>query len=98
MSSEAGIRQRRSQEGDDEGTEVGNNSGSEDRREDRPDEKQQGDAEKGAEQGPPQPVGFWHPALKHVRHEAMWKWLLTTVVLMCFILSVLSICAFGLVA
>jgi hypothetical protein len=26
----------------------------------------------------PQPVGFWHPALKHVRHEAMLKWLLTS--------------------
>lgn len=98
MSSEAGIRQRHSHEADDERTEVGNNSSSEDRREGTQDEKQQGDAEKGEEQGPPQPVGFWHPALKHVRHEAMWKWLLTTVVLMCFILSVLSICAFSLVA
>ncbi|KAF2423636.1 hypothetical protein EJ08DRAFT_618392 [Tothia fuscella] len=53
-------------------------------------------AEKGAENGKkdpesPQPVGFWDPRLKAVRHEAFKKWLLTTVVLMAFILSVLSI-------
>ncbi|KAF1990753.1 hypothetical protein K402DRAFT_410194 [Aulographum hederae CBS 113979] len=51
------------------------------------------DSEKGGakEDGPPTPVGFWDPKLKHIRHESMSKWLLTTVVLMCFILSVLSI-------
>lgn len=37
------------------------------------------------------PVSFWDPALAHVRKEAMLKWLLTTVVLMAFILGVLSI-------
>lgn len=47
--------------------------------------------EKG-EEGPPAPVGFWHPSLKHVRREAFSKWLLTTVVLMFFIMGVLSIC------
>ncbi|KAF2083925.1 MNNG and nitrosoguanidine resistance protein [Saccharata proteae CBS 121410] len=48
--------------------------------------------EKGSEDsGPPQPVGFWDPRLKHVRLEAMRKWVYTTVVLMAFILSVLSI-------
>ena len=42
--------------------------------------------------GPPAPVGFWDPRLKHVRREAFSKWLLTTVVLMAFIMAVLSIC------
>ena len=39
----------------------------------------------------PKPVGFWHPSLKHVRHEAMTKWTITTAILMVFILGVLSI-------
>ena len=47
--------------------------------------------EKGSD-GPPAPVGFWHPSLKHVRREAISKWLLTTAVLMFFIVGVLSIC------
>jgi len=47
--------------------------------------------EKGVEQSP-KPVGFWSPKLKHVRQESFRKWLLTTVVLMVFILAVLSIC------
>lgn len=34
--------------------------------------------EEGGEDQPPQPVGFWDPKLKHVRHEAMGKWLLTS--------------------
>jgi hypothetical protein len=38
-----------------------------------------------------QPVGFWNPALKHVRNRALAKWILTTAILMAFILSVLSI-------
>lgn len=50
---------------------------------DNQDEEQQG--------GPPAPVGFWDPRLKHVRHEAMLKWTITTAVLMAFILGVLSI-------
>lgn len=36
-------------------------------------------------------VGFWHPSLKHVRREAASKWILTTTILMAFILGVLSI-------
>ncbi|KAK3050646.1 hypothetical protein LTS18_012554, partial [Coniosporium uncinatum] len=49
------------------------------------------DTENDGEDAKPQAVGFWHPALKPVRNEAMLKWLLTTVVLMAFILSVLTI-------
>ncbi|KAL9097055.1 MAG: hypothetical protein Q9165_001019 [Trypethelium subeluteriae] len=37
------------------------------------------------------PVGFWDSRLKHVRREAFSKWLLTTVVLMAFIMAILSI-------
>jgi hypothetical protein len=33
----------------------------------------------GKDGGPPIPVGFWHPKLKAVRHEAFKKWLLTSV-------------------
>jgi hypothetical protein len=51
--------------------------------EDHKDEEQQS--------GPPPAVGFWHPKLKHVRHEAMIKWTITTGFLMAFILAVLSI-------
>jgi len=36
------------------------------------------DTEKDGEDAKPQPVGFWHPALKSVRNEAMLKWLLTS--------------------
>lgn len=42
--------------------------------------------------GPPKPVGFLDPRMKHVRRSVAGKWLLTTVVLMIFILGVLSIC------
>lgn len=41
--------------------------------------------------GLPRPVGFWDPRLKYVRREAMLKWLVTTTILMTFILAVLSI-------
>ena len=40
---------------------------------------------------PPEPVGFWDPRLKHVRKEAMLKWMLTTAFLMAFIIGILSI-------
>ena len=36
-------------------------------------------------------VGFFHPSLKHVRREAVGKWILTTAILMAFILGILSI-------
>jgi fumarate reductase subunit D len=36
-------------------------------------------------------VGFWHPSLRHVRLEAMTKWVITTTFLMAFIIGVLSI-------
>lgn len=49
-----------------------------------------GDAEKG--DGPPAAVNFWDHSLKQVRNEVFSKWILTTVVLMIFILGVLSIC------
>lgn len=39
----------------------------------------------------PKPVGFWHPSLKHVRLEAFSKWILTTGILMAFILGCLSL-------
>lgn len=58
---------------------------------------QRGDGPDGVENGeskdsPPASIGFWDHRLKHVRHEVGRKWLYTTVVLMIFILSVLSIC------
>jgi hypothetical protein len=53
-------------------------------------DSQEGDTEKSG--GPPQPVGFFDPSLSAVRKEVVWKWCLTTVVLMIFILGVLSIC------
>jgi hypothetical protein len=37
------------------------------------------------------PVGFWDPALKHVRNRAFGKWIITTAILMTFILCVLSL-------
>lgn len=43
------------------------------------------------EDSPPAAVGFWDPSLKHVRNRAIGKWILTTAVLMAFILSVLSL-------
>ncbi|KAK3724821.1 hypothetical protein LTR37_000869 [Vermiconidia calcicola] len=43
------------------------------------------------QQGTPAPVGFWHPSLKHVRHEAFLKWTITTALLMAFILGCLSL-------
>lgn len=69
----------------------------EEQREAKQDKQDKEDKEDGGEEGgeskkPPTPVGFWDPRLSHVRKEAMSKWLLTTVVLMCFILGVLSIC------
>ncbi|KAK5140338.1 hypothetical protein LTR04_003049 [Oleoguttula sp. CCFEE 6159] len=67
-----------------------NRSRDENRSQDENAGQEENNAEKGGE-GPPQPVGFWDHRLKHVRHEAFGKWLLTTVVLMCFILGVLSI-------
>lgn len=39
----------------------------------------------------PQPVGFWDHRLKHVRREAFSKWILTTAILMAFILGCLSL-------
>lgn len=45
--------------------------------------------------GPPQPVGFFDHRLRHVRRSVTGKWLLTTTVLMIFILSVLSICQYS---
>lgn len=49
------------------------------------------DGDEEQQSGPPTPVGFWDPKLKHVRHEAMTKWTITTAVLMVFILAVLSL-------
>ncbi|KAF2645600.1 hypothetical protein P280DRAFT_531841 [Massarina eburnea CBS 473.64] len=43
------------------------------------------------EDSSPEPVGFWHSSLRQVRNRAFGKWLLTTAVLMAFILAVLSI-------
>lgn len=41
--------------------------------------------------GPPKPVGFWDHRLKHVRREACLKWIITTAILMSFILACLSL-------
>jgi hypothetical protein len=38
-----------------------------------------------------QPVGFWHPELRKVRNRAFAKWIVTTAILMAFILAVLSL-------
>ncbi|KAF2873467.1 hypothetical protein BDV95DRAFT_489965 [Massariosphaeria phaeospora] len=46
---------------------------------------------KSHEEGEKTPVGFWDPSLKHVRKRAISKWIVTTLVLMTFILGVLSI-------
>lgn len=56
-------------------------------------EKQDGGDEEKQEDEPDMktPVGFWDHRLHHVKIEAFWKWALTTLILMCFILSVLSI-------
>ncbi|KAF2121471.1 hypothetical protein BDV96DRAFT_483934 [Lophiotrema nucula] len=43
------------------------------------------------EESKPTPVGFWDPSLRQVRNRAFLKWLITTITLMVFILSVLSI-------
>ena len=75
--------------------------------------QQDGHIEEGRRKGgPPKPTGFWDPRLKHVRHEAMTKWLITSmlttghelftfltssaIVLMVFILSILSLCKYEL--
>ncbi len=55
-----------------------------------PSDREEKQEEGGQKKSPPQPVGFWNPKLKHVRVESMSKWLLTTVILMAFILAVLS--------
>lgn len=56
---------------------------------------EKGEAKSGDEENPEEdlktPVGFWDKRLHHVKMEAFSKWALTTVVLMAFILSVLSI-------
>ncbi|PNS18828.1 hypothetical protein CAC42_5367 [Sphaceloma murrayae] len=50
------------------------------------------DSEKNVkEDSPPTPVNFTHSGLKAVRREVYSKWLLTTVVLMAFIMAVLSL-------
>jgi len=49
-------------------------------------------AEKGDEGPSLIPVGFFDHSLHAVRKEVFWKWALTTLVLMCVILGVLSIC------
>lgn len=57
---------------------------------DKEEESNQGsDSEQGG--GPPKPVGFFDHSLSHVRKEIFQKWLLTTVVLMIFIMGILSI-------
>ncbi|KAG8628063.1 hypothetical protein KVT40_003936 [Elsinoe batatas] len=43
------------------------------------------------EDGPPKPVNFTSKSLKSVRKEVYYKWALTTVVLMAFIMAVLSL-------
>ncbi|KAL1311850.1 hypothetical protein AAFC00_001925 [Neodothiora populina] len=48
-------------------------------------------SEEGGEKSPPKPVGFFDPSLKHIRRKIFSKWLLTTVVLMGFIMGILSI-------
>lgn len=56
------------------------------------DSQQNGDTEKTGGDEKPQPVGLFSPTLKHVRREIAWKWCLTTVILMAFIMAILSIC------
>ncbi|KAL4965293.1 SNG1 family protein [Aspergillus stella-maris] len=40
---------------------------------------------------PPTPVGFWDPALKELRKQAVFKWVRTVLILCVFILAVLSL-------
>ncbi|KAL4954291.1 hypothetical protein BDW69DRAFT_163473 [Aspergillus filifer] len=40
---------------------------------------------------PPTPVGFWDPALKEVRKQAVFRWARTVLILCVFILAVLSL-------
>ncbi|PVI03505.1 hypothetical protein DM02DRAFT_697318 [Periconia macrospinosa] len=52
-----------------------------------------GESENGKpyEESQPVPVGFWDPSLEQIRNRAFVKWVITTAVLMAFILSVLSL-------
>jgi hypothetical protein len=61
----------------------------------RPSDKSQnnGDTEKGKNGDEKPVVGIFSPQLGHVRREILWKWCLTTVTLMAFIMAILSICA-----
>lgn len=53
--------------------------------------RQDGDNENGGQEKP-KPVGLFSPTLKHVRREIAWKWCLTTIILMAFIIGILSLC------
>lgn len=64
-------------------------SSNESKDENKQEDNEQQDTEQ--QDSPPQPVGFWDSRLKHVRHEAFFKWTVTTVILMTFIIAVLSL-------
>ncbi len=49
------------------------------------------DKERSQDDGPPASVGFWDLSLSHVRKRAFQKWIVTTAILMVFILCVLSL-------
>jgi hypothetical protein len=57
----------------------------------RPDEPESGTTIEPDHETHNTPVGFWHPELRKVRNRAFAKWIITTAVLMGFILAVLSI-------
>jgi hypothetical protein len=49
------------------------------------------DEEQNKDDGPPLPVGALHSSLKNVWLQVVKKWVLTTLVLFCFILCILSL-------
>lgn len=55
------------------------------------DQEQEDDHDKQEEEEKPKPVGFWHHSLRAVRLEAFGKWILTTTILMAFIIACLSL-------
>jgi hypothetical protein len=74
-------------------TTQGPDSENESRDHSKDEEKGEGSGDNEQQDGPDlkTPVGFFDHRLHHVKKEAILKWLLTTVVLMAFILGVLSI-------
>lgn len=74
---------KRSRSDSNEQTRSNSSPSEEQKQEEGQDEEQQDET--------PKPVGFWDHRLHHVRMEAFGKWILTTAILMAFILGCLSL-------